>query len=150
MYAIIKEFSEKGLGYIALVRIKFAGHLVSQRVNDIFIAVIDIGPRQYKVNNLTFFIAQQMQFKAHIPSHCALAFLCNSLEDLHGELPLVVYYRYTGAVHEADSGALSETGQFQKHREGDETAGHNLHNCMRKSSGRDASSAGRRIPGSNA
>ena len=71
-----------------------------------------------------------MEFKSHIPPHCALAFLCNSLEHLHRELPFVVDYRYTGAVYETDAGTLSEASQFQEHSESNKTTWHYLHKAV--------------------
>ena len=57
MYTIIEKFSKKRLRYIALICVKFAEHLVSQRVNDIIVTVVHIGLCQYEVDNLTFLIA---------------------------------------------------------------------------------------------
>lgn len=130
MNPIIKEFSEKRLGDIALIGVKFTEHLVCQCVNDILVAVIDIGLGQHKVEDLAFLIAQQMQFEAHIPAHRALAFFGNPLEYLHGELSLVVYDRYTGAVNKTDAGALAETCQSEEHRQGHETPWHDLHEAV--------------------
>lgn len=69
MDSVIKEFSEKRLGNIAFIRIQFSKRLFCQRVNNILVAVIYIGLRQYEVDNHTLLIAQQMQLESHIPSH---------------------------------------------------------------------------------
>ena len=56
MYSVIPEMSEKRLRYISLVGIKFAEHLVCQRVNHILVAVIHIGTCQYEVDQFPFFV----------------------------------------------------------------------------------------------
>ncbi len=48
--------SEKGLRYISLVGVKFAEHIVSQRINHILVAVVHIGACQYKVDQFPFFV----------------------------------------------------------------------------------------------
>jgi len=130
MDSVIKEFSEKRLGNIAFIRIQFSKRLFCQRVNNILVAVIYIGLRQYEVDNHTLLIAQQMQLESNIPYHCALAFLGNSLEHLHGELAFIVDCRHTGAVYKTDAGTPSETSRFKKHSESDKTTRHYLHKAV--------------------
>ena len=57
MDSIIEKFSEQRLRDISLVGIQFAEHLVCQSVNDVLIAIVDIGFGQYEVDDLTLFIA---------------------------------------------------------------------------------------------
>lgn len=130
MDSIVPQMSEKGLGDVSLVRVKFAEHLVCQGVNDGLIAVVDIGAGQDEVHKLPFLVAQQMQLEAHIPPHRALAFGGDVPEDLHVELPLVVYHGNAGAVHKAYAGAFSETGKTEEHRQGHEATRHDLHQTV--------------------
>ena len=57
-------------------------HLVSQRINDRFIAVIDIDLGKDKVYKLSFLITQQRQLESNISSHRAFPFLRDTLEYL--------------------------------------------------------------------
>ena len=67
-----------------------------------------------------------MELETYIPSHCALAFLGNTLEHFHGELTFVVYNRYTGAVHKTNPGAFAEACKFEEHGESHETTWHHF------------------------
>lgn len=121
---------EKRLRDIPLVCVKLAEELVCQRINDILVSVIDIGTGKDKVHKLAFLVAQKMQFESHIPTHRTFPFRSDILEDFHVELTLVVNYRYAGAVNETDTGAFSETSQFQGHCHRHEAARHYLHKTV--------------------
>ena len=121
---------EKRLRDISFVGVKFAEHLVSQRINDVLVAVVHVGTGQDKVNQLSLLVAEQMQLEADIPAHRALTLGRDILEHLHAELALVVDYRDAGAVDKTDSCALSETCQPKEHCQSHETAWHDLHEAV--------------------
>lgn len=130
MHPIIPQTTEKGLGDVTLICIQLAENLVSQRVNDGLVAVVNICACEYKVDQLTLLIAEQMQLEADIPPHGALPFLGYPLEHLHAELALVVNDRDTCAVHKTDPGAFPETGKSQEHGQCYKTAGNDLNETV--------------------
>jgi len=130
MYSVVPQMSEKGLGDVSLVRVKFAEYLVCQGVNDGLVAVVDIGAGQDEVHKLPFLVAQQMQLEAYVPPHRTLAFGGDVPEHFHVELSLVVYHRNAGAVHKADAGAFPETDKAQEHCQRHEATRHDLNETV--------------------
>ena len=130
MHPVVPQMSEKRLRDVSLVSIQLAGHLVSQRVHDGFVAVVDIGAGQDEVHELTLFVAQEMQFEADVPSHRAPALGRDAFEHLHVELTFVVYHRDAGAVNKTDAGTLAETGNAEKHCQSHEATRHDFHETV--------------------
>lgn len=122
MHPIIPQLLEQTLGDIALVGVEFAEKTVRQRLDDVLIAVIHIGPGQHEVQYLPPLVAHKVQFETDVPAHRALALLGDVLEHLHAVLPLVVDYRDARTVDEGDARALAEATQVQKHHHRHEAA----------------------------
>ena len=122
MHPIVPQLLKKALGDISLVGVEFTEKTVSQRLDDVLVAVVHIGPGQHEVQYLALLVAHEMQLEADVPSHRAFAFRRYVLEYFHAVLPLVVDHRDAGAVNEPDARALPEADKVQEHDHRHETA----------------------------
>ena len=63
MYSVIPEMSKRDCDIYPLVGVKFAEHLVSQRINHIIVTVVYIGACQYEVDQFPFSLHSRCSLK---------------------------------------------------------------------------------------
>ena len=115
MYPFIPKNIEQFLWDVPLVGEQVSEQFAAQHVKHSSIPVIHIAFRQAEVQQFATVIADQMEFEAIKPTHCTFAQLCHSLEYSIGTNALIMADGNPGGIHEADSGAGTETDQADEH-----------------------------------
>lgn len=77
------------------------------------VAIIYICLGEYKVQKFAFLVTNQVQLKTIVPPHSTLA-TCHILKHFITMNALVLVYRNTSAVYEADVGAFAKTEKMEE------------------------------------
>ena len=114
VYPVGEEAGKEGFGDVSFVRIDLSQHVVSQPIEHLLVAVVNVRPGQHEIDELTFLVANEMQLESVEPAHRTLAYLRIALEHLVALDAFVVADRNACTVDEANARALSETEQLEE------------------------------------
>ena len=130
VYPILKEHVEEPWRDVAPVGEEFPIKSFCKDSPDLWIPVIEVGPREAERDNLSPVIADEVKFEAVAPSHRPLAVRGQPPKDLVGKASEIVAYGHHGGVHEADARATAKGGEVQEEHHLEKHAALQLHETV--------------------
>lgn len=117
--AIYKEFGEEVLADVPFVSHQLSEDLLDEGLVPQRLPIIDIARCDHEVQQVSFLVADQVEFEAIKPSHRALSTLGETFEDFVEMDALVPANAQRGAVHEADARTGSHAALLHEQDERD-------------------------------
>ena len=109
-----KQFFEKTLGDVSLVRHEFSEDLLCKLLVFQWGAIIRIGLRQLPLDDFSAVVDYDVQFETEEPPHCPFATCGKSPKGFVFSRALVVTHPNGGGINDRDAGAIAQTTVVEK------------------------------------
>ena len=114
MNVVDKQFFEKALGDVSLVRHEFSEDFLRKLLVFQWGTIICIGWCQLPLDDFSAVVDNDVQFETEEPPHCPFATCGKSTEGFVSSRALVVTHPNGGGINDRDTGAIAQTTVVEK------------------------------------